>query len=143
MTDGAEDSLLAAHGEHLGLRYRDGSAGSNDQTARDESVALRRRDELHAEIDGRRKPARRKQGHRRGRPRAIEQGSDRSGLKDARSEVQFGSMRHHDLGLAGFDPQVLSRFKRVLNQFGGADFDASVDAESRMQLELMALRGAG
>ena len=44
--------------------------------------------------------------------------------------------------LAGFDAQALARFKRVLHSMSLAEFSASVDAESRMQTELMALGAA-
>jgi 2-(1,2-epoxy-1,2-dihydrophenyl)acetyl-CoA isomerase len=42
--------------------------------------------------------------------------------------------------LAGFDRDVLARFKRVVHQAGLAEFNASLDTESRMQNELAALR---
>jgi 2-(1,2-epoxy-1,2-dihydrophenyl)acetyl-CoA isomerase len=42
---------------------------------------------------------------------------------------------HH---LAGLDPQVVWRFKRVLNEVGGAGFDRAIALESVMQRELMA-----
>jgi 2-(1,2-epoxy-1,2-dihydrophenyl)acetyl-CoA isomerase len=38
--------------------------------------------------------------------------------------------------LAALDPQVLRRFKRVLNEVGAAQFDRAVELETRMQTEL-------
>jgi 2-(1,2-epoxy-1,2-dihydrophenyl)acetyl-CoA isomerase len=38
--------------------------------------------------------------------------------------------------LAGFDPRVVGRFKRVLNELGLDRFEASLDLEARMQTEL-------
>lgn len=44
--------------------------------------------------------------------------------------------------LASFNAATLSRFKRELNRFNLADFPASVEGESRMQAELIALKQA-
>jgi 2-(1,2-epoxy-1,2-dihydrophenyl)acetyl-CoA isomerase len=44
--------------------------------------------------------------------------------------------------LAGLDAAALTRFKSVLRQVSLVEFDASVDAETRMQRELMALKTA-
>ncbi len=44
--------------------------------------------------------------------------------------------------LAGLDAAALTRFKSVLRQVSLDEFDASVDAETRMQRELMALKTA-
>ncbi|HEX7440921.1 MAG TPA: hypothetical protein VF319_12590, partial [Caldimonas sp.] len=44
--------------------------------------------------------------------------------------------------LAGFDPRVVGRFKRVLNELNLDRFEAGLDLEARMQTELAADPGA-
>ena len=45
--------------------------------------------------------------------------------------------------LAALDPQVLGRFKRVINQLGAARFTQAIELETQMQTELTPLPGAG
>jgi len=42
--------------------------------------------------------------------------------------------------LASFEPEVISRFKRVINQMSLAQFAQSIDTESAMQAELMQMQ---
>ncbi|HEX7435690.1 MAG TPA: enoyl-CoA hydratase-related protein, partial [Caldimonas sp.] len=44
--------------------------------------------------------------------------------------------------LAGFDPRVVGRFKRVLNDLNLDRFEAGLDLEARMQTEFAADPGA-
>ena len=50
----------------------------------------------------------------------------------------YASAMRQAIRLAGLDPQVVGRFKRVLNEVGGAGFDHAIALESTMQRELMA-----
>jgi len=52
------------------------------------------------------------------------------------ADLYASAMRHAHY-LAGLDPQVVGRFKRVLNEVGGAGFDHAIAQESAMQRELM------
>jgi len=52
-------------------------------------------------------------------------------------ELRATALRHAQ-HLAGLDPQVVGRFKRVLNTVGLTGFDHAIATESAMQRELMA-----